>query len=113
VFPGEVQRIPVDGGAVELVPDGLDRVELLPGRNDRAIYFSQGGRRALALAADAEPLRRRQPRFDPCALRPARDRVFRASEAQALAYSHRLRQPRVAGVAPSATVIALNTSSGA
>ena len=43
VFPGEIRRIPVDGGAVELVAEHLAAPSSCRVGPDHAIYFSQGG----------------------------------------------------------------------
>jgi sugar lactone lactonase YvrE len=43
VFPGELRRVPVDGGEVELVADGLAAPSSCRVGPDHAIYVSQGG----------------------------------------------------------------------
>ncbi len=43
VFPGEIRRVPVDGGAVELVADRLAAPSSCRVGPDGAIHFSQGG----------------------------------------------------------------------
>ena len=43
VFPGEIRRIPVDGGAIELVAEHLAAPSSCRVGPDHAIYFSQGG----------------------------------------------------------------------
>ena len=43
VFPGEIRRVPLDGGDVELVADGLAAPSSCRVGHDGAIFFSQGG----------------------------------------------------------------------
>jgi streptogramin lyase len=43
VFPGEIRRVPLEGGAVELVVDGLAAPSSCRLGPDQSIYISQGG----------------------------------------------------------------------